>query len=334
MRSSPGFLNVLQEQMERLPFELLEEVNKPGGLEIRDLLDFLTNPKDYTVHEPYQTEETSIKKNSDISIDAFWIGKNSLLIGETAHCIIVEESSFACVPDSQVTLLELQLMKVSWVKHVWLLVSPHEKDRALKCAAAVGKNVNVIENYQTFCLTPDNRLHVNGVELQLISCGSGDLLESLKHCDFFNSFKKEGGKYIVACGGDNVLGCAHPVILGQHILEKKPVTIEVTIKKQNDTQHTLCEHAGFNQLVENFRFSSHTDVHQFKLMSTGTYIFDVDMDWDSVKWKWHRLKKIKDNKVLVQYARTLCDLTAAFQTQIIETPRHYCYMTLKDYEKK
>jgi hypothetical protein len=329
MRGSPGFLNVLQGQLEALPLDVLEDVNRPGGLEISELLDLLTNPKDYTVHLPYQVEPSSIKKNSDISIDAFWRGKDSLSTGETAHVIVVDDGAFDTIPGSQVTLLESQIMKISWIKRVWLLVDPVMREKALQAAASVGKTVDVIDNYRSFCLAPDNQLHMIGETPLLQSCGTGDLIESLSRCDFYSTFKQEGGKYIIVCAGNNVLGCGHPVIVGQHIIDNKPVTAEVTTKKQHDSQHVLCEHAGFNQLVEPFRLSSHTEVEQFGLISTGTLVFNVDLDWNAVKWKWHRIKKIHNKSVVVQYIRTLCDLTATFQTQYIETPRHYCYETLK-----
>ena len=52
MRGTPGFLSILQSQLESLPFETLERVNRSGGIEVRDIFDFLLRPKDYTVDLP------------------------------------------------------------------------------------------------------------------------------------------------------------------------------------------------------------------------------------------------------------------------------------------
>lgn len=331
MRGTPGFLNDLQLQLENTPLEILEAVNRVGGLEIRDLMDFLTNPKDYTVDLPYQVEDSVVLDNLKISIDAFWKGKDSLLKGETVHCIVVDDNTFESMPNSSVTLLEMQLMKVSWVKHVWLLVSPTNSGRASKLAADVGKNVTIIENYQSFCLTPDNRLHTPSGQPVLQSCGQGDLINSMIHSGLLEESIKNGIKHVIVCEGDNVLGCGHPVIVGQHILSQKPITVEVTKRKQGDQQGILCEHAGFNQVVEKFRLSSQTDPNDYNLISTGTIVFDTQLDFSNIKWKWHRTRSIHEGSIVSQYTRTLNDLTEHFQAQFIETPRYYCYMNLKDY---
>lgn len=332
MRGSPGFLGVLQSQLEGLSIEVLESINKVGGLEIRDLMDFLVNPQDHTVDLPYQVSKETIIGNSSISIDAFWRGKESLLSGETVHCIVVDGNSFQNMPSSSTTLLEMQLMKVSWVKHVWLLVSPSDAEKALQYAKAVGKDVRLVMNYQSFCLTPDNRLHQVGDKTSLHACGQGDLVNAMVHTGLMKESIESGIKRIIVCEGDNILGSGHPVIVGQHIISQKPVTVEVTKRRRGDQQGVLCEHAGFNQIVEKFRLSSQTDPEDYELISTGTMVFELDLDFSPIKWKWHRTRNVLNGAIVSQYTRTLNDLTAHFQTQFIETPRYYCYMTLKDYQ--
>lgn len=332
MRGSPGFLGILQTQLEELPLETLESVNRVGGLEIRDLIDFLINPRDYTVDLPYHVSEEVVLSNTNISIDAFWKGKDSLLKGETAHCILVDDNSFQNMPNNSVSLLEMQLMKISWVKHVWLLVSPKDEDRALQYAKAVGKDVKLILNYQSFCLTPDNQLYRTDHGVTLHSCGQGDLVHALTHTGLLKQALNDGIKTVIACEGDNILGSGHPVIVGQHIISQKPVTVEVTKRRRGDQQGILCEHAGFNQIVEKFRLSSQTDPEDYGLISTGTVVFNLNLDFSPIKWKWHRTRNILNGAIVSQYTHTLNDLTAHFQTQFIETPRCYCYMTLKDYQ--
>ena len=329
---TPGFLSVLQNQLEGLQLDVLENVNRPGGLEIRDLIDFVLKPKDHTVDCPYQVSDVDIVKNSKISTDAFWFGRTSLIDGTTAHCIIADKDSFEKMPSSETTLLELQLMKTSWVKHVWIMVRPSRVGDAQRIVNSLGNDQRkVFTQYESFSLTPDNRLHEEEGAPLLHSCGEGDLIPALKHSGILESFLASGGRHVIVCDGDNILGSAHPVIVGQHLLAKSIVTCEVTSRKRGDEHAILCEHGGFNQVVENHRLSSHTDIEEFSLVSTGTYVFDVSLDFDSVKWKWHRTKSNLNNKLVVQYKRTLCDLTATFQTHFIETPRYFCFMPLRDY---
>jgi len=329
---TPGFLSVLQNQLEGLQLDVLENVNRPGGLEIRDLIDFVLKPKDHTVDCPYQVSDVDVVKNSKISTDAFWLGRTSLIDGTTAHCIIADNDSFEKMPSSETTLLELQLMKTSWVKHVWIMVGPSRADDAQRIVNSLGNDQRkVFTQYESFSLTPDNRLHEEEGAPLLHSCGEGDLIPALKHSGILESFLASGGRHVIVCNGDNILGSAHPVIVGQHLLAKSIVTCEVTQRKRGDTQAVLCEYGGFNQVVENARLSSYTDIEEFSLVSTGTYVFDVTLDFDSVKWKWHRTKSNLNNKLVVQYKRTLCDLTATYQTHFIETPRYFCFMPLRDY---
>ena len=329
---TPGFLAILQDQLENLPLEILEAVNRPGGLEIRDLMDFVLRPKDYTVDAPYEVDPEHVLKNEKISIDAFWLGRDSLVEGTTAHCIIASGGAFEKMPRSDTTLLELQLMKTSWVKNVWIMVGPDRLEEAKKIVDSLGNSSRkVFTQYESFSLTPDNRLHEEEGAPLLHSCGEGDLIPALKHSGILESFIASGGRHVIVCDGDNILGSAHPVIVGQHLLAKSIVTCEVTSRKRGDEHAILCEHGGFNQVVENHRLSSHTDIEEFSLVSTGTYVFDVSLDFDSVKWKWHRTKSNLNNKLVVQYKRSLCDLTATYQTHFIETPRYFCFMPLRDY---
>lgn len=329
---TPGFLIVLQDQLENLPLEVLEAVNRPGGLEIRDLMDFVLKPKDYTVDAPYEVPPEAVLKNEKISIDAFWLGRDSLVGGTTAHCIIADDESFEKMPRSDTTLLELQLMKTSWVRNVWIMVSPARLGDAQRIVNSLGNDQRkIFTQYESFSLTPDNRLHEEGGAPLLHACGEGDLIPALKHSGILDDFIASGGKHIIVCEGDNILGNAHPVLVGQHLLAKSIVTCEVTSRKKGDTHAILCEHGGFNQVVENFRLSSHTDADEFPLISTGTFVIDVTLDFDSVKWKWHRTKSSLNNKLVVRYKRTLCDLTSTFQTHFIETPRYFCFIPLRDY---
>lgn len=328
----PGFLSILQAQLENLPLDFLERVNRPGGLEISSLIDLVIRPRDYTVADPAEVDSKAVLKNEALSGDAFWIGRESLLDGTTAHCIIANDDSFKKL--SNTTLLELQLMKTSWVKHVWIMVSPSRFEDAKKIVESLGNNRKIFQQHESFCLTPDNRLHIENEKAFLHECGPGDLIPVLNHNKTLEHFMNEGGKHVMVCDGDNILGSAHPVIVGQHLLSKSNVTCEVTSRKIDDSCAILCKHAGFDQIVEQFRLSSLVDVDRFPLIATGTLVFAATLNFDSAEFKWHRTKVIMKNQFVVQYKRTLCDLTAIFQTQFVETPRSLCYMPAKELLKE
>lgn len=330
MRHTPGFLPVLQSQLESLPQDVLNRINPIGGLEVSDIFKLLTNPIDHTVDDPYVVSDDEVVKNEDISVDAFWLGKNSLVNGETAHCILVDDVSFTRRSESHPSLLELQLMKVSWVKEIWLFVDPCLLEKTRQVVKNVGSRAVIFQQLESVSLTPSNELLIIEGHPVLYGCGTGDLTSVLVNSESYREFISSGGKYVNVCTANNYLGGAHPVIIGQHILGNKPLTCEVTAKQTTDAAAILCEHAGFSQLVEKFRFSHTTDLEEFKLVSTENMVFGTDLDFSVVNWKWHRTKKLNSGRLDVRHVRFISDLTSTFQTQFIKTPRHYCYLPPKD----
>lgn len=323
MKSSPGFLSELYQQLEGLSLETLERVNREGGLEVGDMVDLITNPRDLTVFISEEADPGVIVNIEEISSEAFWRGKEILTSGEAAHCIICDESSLVRDQGESSCRLELQLMRLSWVKEVWVLTkAPLEKEVKRICDS-VGSKASIILNYETFCLRPDNLLDMKNESPVLKSCGSGDLINSMRFSGVYDRFIQGGGKYIAANSGENFLG-ARPAVIGSHALSQKPVTSEITKRSAGQKQQpVLCEYAGFNQLVESFRFATKEQYEEFSYEDAGTLVFNANLDFDSIKWKWHRRKFVYDKKVAVQFERTLCDLTSNFQTQFIYTPRKY-----------
>lgn len=322
MKSSPGFLSELYQQLESLPLEVLERISRQGGLDVGDTVDLLLNPQELTVLEPEEVNPESIVSIEDLSSEIFWRGREILTSGEAAHCIICDEFSLEINPGQTVCRLELQLMRLSWVKEVWVLTKPSLEKEVKRICNSVGSNATILLNYETFFLRPDNLLDMDG-QGPLASCGSGDLINSMRSIDVYDSFLKAGGKYITVNSGENFLA-ARPEILGAHELLQKPITCEITERTCGKNQPpALCEYAGFNQLVEQFRFSTKEQYDEFSYEGAGTLVFNANLDFDSIKWKWHRRKLICGKKIVIQFERTLCDLTSNFQTQFIYTPQKY-----------
>lgn len=323
MRASPGFLSELYEQLESLSEETLCRVNRSGGLEISDMIELITNPRDLSVSESEEVKDEDLERSEEFTSESFWLGRDLLTNGMAAHCIICDERHLLNQHESSISLLELQLMRLSWVKEVWVLVSPSHEVRAKKIRDSVGSKASIITNYETLHLRPDNLLEFKDGNPELSTCGNGDLINSMRSSEIYEKFIQEGGKYIVASHGENFLG-ARPAILGSHALSQKPVTCEVTKRSTGENKNSiLCDFAGFNQLVEPFRFSFKEEYESYLYEDAGIIVFNTSLDFDSFKWKWHRRKKIVSNRAIVQFERSLCDLTANFQTQFIYTPRKY-----------
>lgn len=308
---SPGFLTELQNQLELLDISYLETVNREGGLEVSDLIGHLIKPVDHTVYNPLAVDTSDYIRMSDTESDSFWKGKESLSSGDTLYVLITTPECFR-KKDKCISSLESHLIKASWVKRTLLLVNPADRSAAFEIISNLGRsNVGVLDGFVTFLLTPDNRLDTSGEACHLTSCGQGDLINSLKQ-------EVKDFKYVYAanaCEDSDI----NPTLVGQHIYSDKLVTCELTAKSTRDLKPIFCNHSGFSQLVESYRFSHESDKDLFTMVGSEQYVFSSQVIKDDICWKWHRRKIVKDGRMVVKFERTLCNLTSHYQTQFILT---------------
>lgn len=340
MRGTPGFLSTLQTQLESLPLETLERVNRPGGMEVRDLLDFILRPRDYTVDVPDDVDPDVLYE--DIEQDVTTLGRDALKDGSTAYCVLAGSSgtrigsskNFLKLPRTMTSLLGLKTLQSEGLPHVWVMANPSNRSEVEEHLRALGKDdVKVFTQFESFRLTPDNSLSMSDGSPDLHPCGHGDVAMALVHSGVLEGFLKSGGKRIVVVNVDNVLGAPDPTVLGQHIISGAPLTCEVVKKTDKDTAGgVLCRHLGVDQIVEQFRLSSETDPQAFTWHNTNTMVVNADLDFKSVKWSWHRVKKNVGGQLLIQYERLMQDLTSHFPTQYIGVPRTRRYVPVKTQE--
>lgn len=339
MRSSPGFLVPLQTQLESLNLDTLERVNRPGGLEIRDLLDLILRPRDYSVDLPDNTDPDI--DYGTIDLETRSLGAEALRDGSTAYCVLAGGSgtrigmskAFLNIPGTATSLLGLKLLQAKQVKDVWVMSSPSNKKEIEDHLLSIGRpDVRVFTQFESFRLTLDNNLHMINGEPDLHPCGHGDVIPALKHAGVLSDFLRSGGKRVVVVNVDNLFAAPDPVVVGQHIAAGKPITCEVTEKLKSDTGGILCRHIGVDQIVEQFRLSSDTDPSQYNWFSTNSMVIDADLNFDAIRWSWHRVKKNVGGQLLVQYERLLQEVTSHFKTQFVSVPRHTRYTPVKTNE--
>lgn len=339
MKNTPGFLLDLQKGLEALTLDELNRVNRSGGLEVRDLIDLVLHPEDHTVHLPDQIDDSILKKYEDISAETTSRGHEALHDGTTAFCVLAggagtragTSKALLKLPVSGKSLLQIKLEQSNDVRDVWVMVSPDNRLEIEKHIATIGltHRVKVFTQYESFRLTPDNRLSVIDGSAELHPCGHGDLIPALQHSGILRAFLASGGKRVMVVNVDNVLAAPSDRIVGQHIEGKKPVTCEVTDRLPREGGGILCSHAGFDQIVEKFRMSPYTETEDFKWVNTNTMVFDASLDFESIVWSWHRVKKNVDNRLVVQHERLLQELTAHFQTQYVSSKREERFMPVK-----
>lgn len=338
--SQPGFLKTLLSQLESQSLETLKRVNRDGGIETRDLVEMLISPKDFSVFDPEVISPTSLTEYRSLDLTDKEIGHNAIVQGKVAYCILAGGagtrigSSKALLPLNKLntTLLGHKLAMTDHLSHVWIMTSPSTHSDVVDYVMRYSKYANKIkffQQYESFRLTPDNQLFLNNNVASLHPCGHGDLIPALQHSGILQSFLLCGGEYIAVTNVDNVLFTLDEYIVGRHIASKKPITCEVTERLLNEGGGILCRHQGIDQIVELFRILS-ANISHFQLINTNSMIINANLDFSTVNWSWHRVKKKIDNQLVVQYERLLQDLTATFQTQYINVPRELRFMPIKN----
>lgn len=336
MRNVPGFLPYLQSQLHSLERSHLDRINNPSGLDLSNLINQVVNPKDHTVYDAEEVDATTIKSHSDIHDDFLKIGEAAISNGEVAFCILTNDDkgvgALSKIPVVDVSLLTTKLLQSQAYKHVWIMTnsSNHEEIKSHVNEVSGRADVLFFRQFDSVRLTPDNQLHLQDGEPSFYSCGSGDLIPALQKNGILADFLKSGGKHIFVVDVRNISADMDVAVVGQHVASKAVVTCEVVERLPEDAEGLLCNHMGFDQVIDQFRFSARTDSIDFKWVGTGSCVFRADLDFSDVQWSWHRLKKIHNGKLVVQHERFFNEMTSVFQTQYVGVPREERFMFVKN----
>lgn len=338
LRGSPGFLSVLQQQLESLPLETLSRVSRYGGLEIRDLLGLLISPRDYTVSNPEEIDASCVVSHDSLDQHDVSVGKKHVLSGKVAYCIfaggagtrIGSSKALLRLNSLNTTLLGHKLSTSEHIPHVWIMTSPSNHEEIVKYVSSYPRHadrVKIFPQYESFRLTPDNQLYMSDDQPSLHPCGHGDLIPCIQNNGMLDEFVKSGGEHIVVANVDNALFTVDDAIVGRHINSSSPVTCEVTLRRPSESGGVLCRSQGVDQIVELFRIEG--ELNQFQWINTNSMVFSANLDFSTVDWAWHRVKKNLNNHIVVQYERLIQDLTAAFKTQFVSVSRDRRFFPIK-----
>ena len=338
MRRYPGFLSELQHQIEELHPEILERISRHGGLEIQDLLTLILEPRDCSVDCPDAPIDGEIFRHGEIE-SYTQLGKDLISNNSVSLCLLAGGAGTRiggpkCLLNifNDETLLSQKIRKNSQVKNIWILATESLEESIKKHLDHLGlmrEGIEVVNQYESVRLSPNNQLFSHNSEPSLYPCGHGDVIPALEHSGILRQFISRGGKHIVIMNIDNFAANVDASILGLHHANNAPVTCEVVKKQQGDKGGVLCRHNGISQIVEEFRFTPETDASQFQFMNTNTMIVKSDLDFNMIDWHWHRVKKNLDGSLVIQYERLLQQLTEHFKAQFVEVQRDERFTPIK-----
>lgn len=299
-----GFLFELQEQLESIPMDVLDRINRRGGLEVSSHVDVLTHPSDHTVYDPLPftpdafpfdfTAEQQDNPNIGLCIDAKGISK-------------IDDSTQLDVEKTE--RINDILRTSNHYKKIWIIAPRTCIKELRRNIQASFPNVVVLPHHEVLCMTTMNSLYLENGEPVLVPGGSGDVIPVLLEFDQVRSFHDNGGNHIIITDMSLTPDNSFRNLLLMHKHLKSPITCQVSDAPVVEECAVLCEHEGIPKLIENFKMCfSPGVIARPHIRSTGTYVIDASYDFSKIHWRWHRRQFTKGNALIVKYQRYMDDV--------------------------
>ena len=152
--------------------------------------------------------------------------------------------------------------------------------------------------------------------------GHGDLTFALRASGALARFRQSGGRLLLVSNVDNLGATLDPAVIGAHLAEARPVTVEVVRAQPGDVGGAPARVNDVLQIVEGFRFPSTFDQSTLPAFNTNTFVLDaaaIDRDFDLSFFCVH---KQVAGRTVVQFERLLGEITAFLPTSLLVVPRH------------
>lgn len=170
-------------------------------------------------------------------------------------------------------------------------------------------------------LTPEGELYrdPNG-RPSLHGPGHGDLFEALQRSGALAELTDAGVRVVQVSNVDNLGARVDPVVVGEHLLGGRRVTVEVAAKR-GDTGGAPARVDGRLRLLEGPRFPAAFDQGSIDVFNTNTVTFDRDVLAQDVDLGWLYTVKEVDGVPVVQLERLYHEITWQVESRFLEVPR-------------
>lgn len=331
MRFEPGFVASLREELKNVPSEFRERVERPGGLNADMLLSLVSRPE-----QPFikHVERVGASNLVDYDVTHSFVGLEALTKGEVVFCVLDDDSSMLRFDDG-LPLLGLKLIQASMAGSCLLMVDPSKKEDLISHVNALSYpgTIGAFEQFETYSLTPDNRLAMSGDKPLLSTTGTGDLVAAMHDSDVLPALVAAGVKYVIVAESSSALASTDPNVLGQHIVSKKTITYSVTERQKGEAEAVVafCDGeprlAELSQLPEDFL----DELDQTPMwQSTGSLIVNVEALNQPIDLHWHRTRRQSGEKLLVSYQRHVSELSFHHDSAFVKVPRKSYYFRIRN----
>lgn len=347
MRFEPGFVKELQRDLASIRPDIKARTARSGALPDQRLLSLVcATPQEVLSDVEHVTEATSYERltwtgeNAARAVDAIRAGEVAFIpMAGGAGTRAGGPKAFMRLPKLGMTLMALKVMQSGFTTHegevvqapVWFMTAPSLFERlALHLGGLMPVPTGaVFEQFESYRLRPDNRVSFTepGVP-ELYPTGHGDVGPALVESGVLDD--NPNVKHCIIVNLDNVMASVDPHVLGHHLETKAHVTCEVVERQPGDGGGggVPVWHENRPQIVEAFRLPDGF-TEGAKYHNTNTMIVSVEALRTPIDWRWHRVRKQVDNRVVVQYERLVQQYTEAFATSYVCVPRDQRYLPIK-----
>ena len=191
-----------------------------------------------------------------------------------------------------------------------------------ECLGTRAKNVHSVCQSISMRLDPKGELFVDKAgEPSFYAPGHGDLLRALAHSEAFQTFVKNGGKYVAVSNVDNLAATLSPIVIGAHIRGQKPVTVEVAPRQAQDAGGAPVRRNGHLEVLEGFRYPKSFDMASLPVFNTNSFVLSHTAVRDDYPLTWFRADKKVDGAPVVQFERLVGEITAFCPSTYLMVPR-------------
>jgi UTP--glucose-1-phosphate uridylyltransferase len=213
---------------------------------------------------------------------------------------------------------------------MWLMTS-HATDEAVREALGDridGDRVAVFSQQASLRLDSSGRLFRDADGRPSVhATGHGDLCDALAASGLLTRFLAGGGRHLWIANLDNLGAAVDPLVLGWHIEQGAPLTVEVVDKHAGDRGGIPVRWNGRPVILENFRLPAGFDERD----ADAAVLSQVELEWS-----WFRVEKTVDGRPAIQFERLVGELTSVLDSRFLRVPRegpHSRFLPAKDWDE-
>lgn len=155
----------------------------------------------------------------------------------------------------------------------------------------------------------------------LYAPGHGDFPSSLGRTGTLAALRERGVRHLMLSNVDNLGARVDPVVIGMHLREERPMTVEVARKEPGDAGGAPALVDGHVIVVEGFRFPPGFDQDSIPVFNTNSFVFDLDALAAERPLTWFYVEKDVDGRTAVQLERLVNELSSFVPVTYLEAPR-------------